>query len=124
MYKGVFLKCAEILHTRLWDKQLKKNCSSKIKCHFIFWQNFLNIISEFYMKPSSSWLKFYRAFQGHLYISYFIKCTSVCCIGIDIKLFGFENVNLTVEILIFQVHSSQPNKQKLLSVVFFFYYST
>jgi hypothetical protein len=39
--QGVFLKCAEILPTRLFDnledlKQLKKNCSSKNKCHFIF----------------------------------------------------------------------------------------
>jgi hypothetical protein len=32
-------------------KAIKKNCSSKIKCQFIFWQDFLNIFSEFYMKP-------------------------------------------------------------------------
>jgi hypothetical protein len=76
------------------------------------------------MKPSSSWLKFCRVFQGHSVYIILIKCTSVCCIGIDIKIFEFENVNLTVEILIFQVHSSQTNKQKLPSVVFFFYCST
>jgi hypothetical protein len=39
--QAVFLKCAEILPTRLFDN----------KCHLIFWQNFLDIFSEFYMKP-------------------------------------------------------------------------
>jgi hypothetical protein len=32
-------------------KAIKKNRTSKIKCHFIFWKNFLNIFSEFDMKP-------------------------------------------------------------------------
>jgi hypothetical protein len=34
--------------------------------YFLTW-NFLNIFSEFYMKPSSSWLKFCCALMGHLY---------------------------------------------------------
>jgi hypothetical protein len=55
----------EVVGQRRRLKAIKKYCTSKIKCHFIFWQNFLNIFSEFYMKSVSSWLTFCRAFQGH-----------------------------------------------------------
>jgi hypothetical protein len=65
IYRGVFLKCAEILPTRLWDnveglKAIKKNVPQKLTVILFF-----DIFSEFFMKPSSSWLKFCRAFQGH-----------------------------------------------------------
>jgi hypothetical protein len=53
---GVFLKCAEILPTRLWDtvkdlKQLKKIVAQKNMSFYFLTENFLNIFSEFYMKP-------------------------------------------------------------------------
>jgi hypothetical protein len=54
--QGVFLKCAEILPTRLWDnvedqKQFKKIVAPKINVILFFDRIFLNIFSEFYMKP-------------------------------------------------------------------------
>jgi hypothetical protein len=41
----------EVVGQRRRLKAIKKKCSSKNKCHFIFPQNFLNIFFEFYMKP-------------------------------------------------------------------------
>jgi hypothetical protein len=54
--KGLFLKCAEILPTRLFDnvedqKQLKKIVAQKINIIYFLTWNFLDIFSEFYMKP-------------------------------------------------------------------------
>jgi hypothetical protein len=44
IYKGVFLKCAEILPTRLWDnvedqKQLRKVVPQKLNVIFFFFDN-------------------------------------------------------------------------------------
>jgi hypothetical protein len=44
IYKGVFLKCAETLPTRLWDnvehqKQLKKIVPQKLNVIFLFFDN-------------------------------------------------------------------------------------
>jgi hypothetical protein len=71
----------EVVKQRRTLKAIKKNCSSKIKCHFkyFFTWNFLNIFSE----SSSSWLKFCHAFQGHLYT--ILGCLSICVCSINSK---------------------------------------
>jgi hypothetical protein len=69
MYKGVFLKCAEILPTRLWDnaekKTIKKNLSSKNKFILFFDIEFFKYFFRVLHKASSSWLKFLHNFQKH-----------------------------------------------------------
>jgi hypothetical protein len=54
----VFLRCAEILPTGLWDyvehyKQFKKIVAQKVNVILFFDVEFLKYFSEFYMKPAA-----------------------------------------------------------------------
>jgi hypothetical protein len=51
----------EVVGQRKGLKAIKKNVPQKLTVILFF-----DIFSEFFMKPSSSWLKFCRAFEGHL----------------------------------------------------------
>jgi hypothetical protein len=59
--QGVFLKCAEILSTRLFDnvEDVEKNCSSKNKFLTELFRYFFRVLHE----ASSSWLKYLYNFQ-------------------------------------------------------------
>jgi hypothetical protein len=68
--KGVFLKCAEILPTRLWNNVKTKSNKKKIVAQKInvilffdieFFKYFFRVLHE----ASSSWLKFLHIFQKH-----------------------------------------------------------
>jgi hypothetical protein len=69
IYKGVFLKCAEIL-PRLWNnvedlKQLKKIVAQKINVILFFDIEFFKYFFRVLHEASSSWLKFLHIFQKH-----------------------------------------------------------
>jgi hypothetical protein len=59
--QGVFLKCAEILSTRLFDnvEDVEKNCSSKNKFLTELFRYFFRVLHE----ASSSWLKYLYNFH-------------------------------------------------------------
>jgi hypothetical protein len=68
--QGVFQKCAEILHTRLWDnvedkKQLKKIVPQKLNVILFFDLEFFKFFFRVLHEASSLWLKLFRAFQLH-----------------------------------------------------------
>jgi hypothetical protein len=68
--QGVFLKCAEILPTRLVDnvedlKQLKKIVAQKINVILFFDIEFFRYFFRVLHEASSSWLKFVHSFQKH-----------------------------------------------------------
>jgi hypothetical protein len=65
IYKGVFLKFAEILLTRLWNNVKEKIVGQKINVILFFDLEFFKYFSRVLHEASSSWLKFLHSFQKH-----------------------------------------------------------
>jgi hypothetical protein len=66
IYKGVFLKFAEILPTRLWNNVKEKIVGQKINVILFFDLEFFKYFSRVLHEASSSWLKFLHSFQKHI----------------------------------------------------------
>jgi hypothetical protein len=66
--QGVFFKCAENLHTRLWDnvedkKQIKKIVAQKINVILLFDIEFFRYFFQVLHEVSRLWLKYLYTFQ-------------------------------------------------------------